>query len=265
MPTPVHEDIPDYAMANIFDAIAIHTGMSTRDTTKAIHLRTDSEIDTGEDGSGGRKIPDISIQVRLHPPQPRIFFTGIVWEIGVSQSLASLKQRARMFLSHRGMAKDVNIHLVVLVYVDEEEGPKEYLGENGEVIMIRQRAKSIKWDWPKQWFENRGVVEEVNRLGGMKKSVKDELKQEISSRLLEQDQLGLLMPSLMELLGAHLITYHRSESFQQVTSAAGVDNQPDENEATGQHENVPEEQSSDNEQGSEGYPRDSEGAQGSTT
>jgi len=68
MPTPVHEEIPDYTIVNIFDAIAIHTGMSTPETPRAIHLPTISEIDTGKDGCGGRKIPDISIQVPLYPP-----------------------------------------------------------------------------------------------------------------------------------------------------------------------------------------------------
>ena len=46
-----------------------------------------------------------------------------------------------MWLTNSGMGEDVKIHLVVLVHVFEEEGPKEYLDEQGGVIMSRERRK----------------------------------------------------------------------------------------------------------------------------
>jgi len=216
MPTPIHENIANYAMLIILGAIGTYTGMSTYDTGMGIRVYHNSEIETTEgSSSGGRRIPDLSIKVRLHPPEAGMVFTGVVWEIGVSQSLASLKQRARMWLSNAGMGEDVKIHLVVLVHVFEEEAPKEYLDENGGVIMSRNKAKRMKWDWPNEWFGKRGMVEEVNRRGGMKKSVKEELKREIRLRLLEEDESGRLMPLLMEPLGAELIVYRRRRDVWQ--------------------------------------------------
>ncbi|RPB23590.1 hypothetical protein L211DRAFT_868495 [Terfezia boudieri ATCC MYA-4762] len=242
MPTPIHENIANYGTQIILEAISTYTGMSTYDPGMFVRVYHNVEIETtGDDGSGSR-IPDLSIKVRLHPPEADLVFTGIVWEIGVSQTLASLKRRARMWLSNVGIKEDVRIHLVVLVHVFEEEAPEEYLDENGEVVMSRAKAARMKWDWPNEWFGNRGLVEEVNRRGGMKKSVKEELKRDIRLRLLEEDDSGRLIPLLMEPLGAELIVYRRREDV-------------------GQDQNSSEEHDSDSEQGSSG---ESSGEQGSS-
>ncbi|RPB22167.1 hypothetical protein L211DRAFT_850924 [Terfezia boudieri ATCC MYA-4762] len=187
MPTPIHENIVNYGRQIILNAISTYTGISTYDPGMVVRVYHNKEIQTTGDGSSSSRIPDLSIKVSLHPPEADVVFTGIVWEIGVSQTLASLKRRARMWLSNVGMKEDVRIHLVVLVHVFEKEAPEEYLDENGEVIMSRAKAARMKWDWPNEWFGNRGLVEEVNRRGGMKKSVKEELKRDIMRRLLEED------------------------------------------------------------------------------
>ncbi|KAF8417573.1 hypothetical protein EV426DRAFT_699656 [Tirmania nivea] len=235
MPTPIHENIANYAMLIILDAIETYTGMSTYDTGKGIRC---------------------IIIVRLRPlgmAAADMVFTGVVWEIGFSQTLASLKRRARMWLSNAGMKEDVKIHLVVLVHVFEEEAPKEYLDENREVIMSREKAKRMKWDWPNEWFGNRGVVEEVNRRGGMKKKIKEELKRDIRLRLLEEDEGGRLMPSLMEPLGAKLIVYRRREDVGQAAGETVEDDQPNEDDETvGKDQDLSVKQSSDGEQDSNG-------------
>ncbi|RPB20406.1 hypothetical protein L211DRAFT_841742 [Terfezia boudieri ATCC MYA-4762] len=211
MPTPIHEKIANYAIVAVVDALRTHTGMSIYDT--GIDLCSNTEIETtgNGNGSGGRRIPDLSIQVSLHPLENEKVFTGVVWEIGFSQTLDSLKRRARMWFSNTEVEDGVKIHLVVLVHVFEDEAPEAYLDANGKAIMSRDKAKRTKWDWPSSLFEGRGVLEEVSRRGGVKESVKESLKKEITEMLLEQDEDAELMPLLLEPLGARLIVYRKRE------------------------------------------------------
>ncbi|KAF8423475.1 hypothetical protein BGX38DRAFT_1238707 [Terfezia claveryi] len=130
-----------------------------------------------------------------------------------------------MWFPKTGIGEGVNIHLVVLVHVFEEEALKEYLEEDRQVIMSRDKAKWAKWAWPSRCFGGRGLVEEVNRRGGMKKTVKGALKREITEMLLNEDKEGELIPLLLEPLGANLIVYQRREDVDQATGMTPEDNQ----------------------------------------
>ena len=68
-------------------------------------------------------------------------------------------------------------------------------------------------------------MEEVNRRGGMKTLVKEELKNDLTLRLLEENERGRLMPSLMESLGAELFVYSRREQDLEVERGLGDDEQ----------------------------------------
>ncbi|RPB23606.1 hypothetical protein L211DRAFT_880744 [Terfezia boudieri ATCC MYA-4762] len=238
MPTPIHENVANYAMVAVLDALRTHTGMSMYDT--GIRVYPNTEVETAENGSGarGRRIPDLCIKVHLHPLEAERVFTGVVWEVGFSQTLESLRRRARMWFSNKGIGEGVTVHLVVLVHVFEEEAPKEYLDEDGQVIMSRNKARREKWAWPSRYFGGRGLVEEVTGRdggrglveeitgrGGMKKTVKEALKREITEMLLEEDEEGGLMPLLLEPLGANLIVYRRREDVDHAAGMTPEDNQ----------------------------------------
>ena len=115
MPTPVHEGIADYATRQIF-TVMVMSGISVEEPGSEIRVCANREIQTGANRRTGRRIPDISIWVPLFPHMNK-FFTGVVWEIGVAQSLASLKQRTSMWLSNERTQQNVKIHLVILLHV----------------------------------------------------------------------------------------------------------------------------------------------------
>ncbi|KAF8415689.1 hypothetical protein EV426DRAFT_579011 [Tirmania nivea] len=228
MPTPIHENLAYYASSAVHDGLRMYTGAGMLRTPVKVLLNTEIAT-TGRSGGWGRRIPDLCIKVRIHPQVPERYFTGVVWEVGFSQTLASLKRRARMWLGGCRDNDDVGgrlglkVHLVILVHVFEAEGPEEYYNEDGEVVMTRGNAREMKWDWPKRWFEGRGVVEEVERRRETgKEEVRDELIREIEEMLVEEDceGNGKLMPLLMEPLGATMIVYGRNE-VAEVPGAAG--------------------------------------------
>ena len=249
-------------MREISEAI-ITSGMPRNQPGNKIRVSANHEIQTDEFRGSGKRIPDISIRVPLYPEMDRLF-TGVVWEVGVTQSLASLKQRASMWLSNKGMPDNIRIHLVILVHAYEEEGPKEYLNEKGEVILSKHKAKSMKWDWPKEWFENRTIVEEANKRGGMKKSVKNDLKKNIALRLLEENKCGRLIPSLMELVGAEVFVYRRREQGSEVErqDSEVAEGLAGDEQGSEVEQDWKVEQGSDNDQGSRNE-QDSEVEQGS--
>ncbi|KAF8419765.1 hypothetical protein EV426DRAFT_644766 [Tirmania nivea] len=244
MPTPIHENIANYAMLAVLDALRTHTGADMYETGISVYHNTEIETTENDTGVNGRRIPDLSIKVCLHPLETERVFTGVIWEIGFSQTLASLKRRARMWLSNTGIGEDVKVHLVVLVHVFEEEARKEYLDDNGEVIMSRDKAKKMKWDWPIEWFGGRGIVQEVKRRARMKTPVKDELKREIRedlkreirNGLLGEDGAGRLMPCLMESLGAKLLVYQRRDVAGQAVGTTPDHRSNEDNEKYGRSE-----------------------------
>ncbi|KAF8429484.1 hypothetical protein BGX38DRAFT_1233013, partial [Terfezia claveryi] len=242
MPTPIHENLAYYASSAINDGLRKCTGVGMLHTPVKIFLNTEIAT-TGRSGVWGRRIPDLCIKVRIHPQSPQKYFTGVVWEVGFSQSLASLKRRARMWLGSSGgpggNAGEVGdklglkAHLVILVHIFEGEGPAVYYNDDGEVVMTRGKARKTKWDWPSRWFGGRGVVEEVERRGGVGQAVitgkgaeelKEELIQEIKEGLVTEDDdgNGKLIPLLLEPLGATLIVYGRNEVTEVPDTAGGL-------------------------------------------
>ena len=202
----------------IHNSLRTHTGLSIYST--GIEVCANSEIAIGS--GGGRRIPDLAVQVRLSPEVPQKYFTGVVWEVGFAQSLRSLKARARMWLSCAaggGIREvEVNIHLVVLVHVFEQQGPEAYYDESEKEIISRSKAQKKKWDWPREWFGGRGILEEVQRRrrkhkrGGLR-DIREELRCTIEERLLIQDGEGGggVVPALVEKLGASVLLYGRKE------------------------------------------------------
>ncbi|RPB18756.1 hypothetical protein L211DRAFT_690620 [Terfezia boudieri ATCC MYA-4762] len=208
MPTPIHETIANFAVDAVHEAIRTHTGISA--FSIGVNVCANSEIDMDEDAS--RRIPDISLKVRLHPNMPVRYFTGIVWEIGFPQTLKSLRDRARMWFTQIHNA--VQVHMVVVVHVSEHDLPEMYYDEEGNELMSRAKAVNTKLKWPSGWFKGRGILEEVRQRRSRGKSlsqIKQELKKEIREKLLLEDDegRGRLVPLLMEPLGGDLFVYRK--------------------------------------------------------
>ncbi|KAF8440758.1 hypothetical protein BGX38DRAFT_1272895 [Terfezia claveryi] len=166
-------------------SIRTHTGISA--FSIGVNVCANSEIDMDEDAS--RRIPDISLKVRLHPNMPVRYFTGIVWEIGFAQTLKSLRDRARMWFTQTH--DTVQVHMVIVVHVSEHDLPEMYYDEEGNELMSRAKAVNTKLKWPSGWFKGRGILR------------KEKL-------LLEDDEgRGRLVPLLMEPLGGDLFVYRK--------------------------------------------------------
>jgi len=227
MPTVVHENVAHYAGGAITDGLREYTGLGVLDTPVQVLKNTEIETVSQRSGARGKRIPDLCIQVRLHPEDPEIYLSGVVWEVGFSQSLSSLKRRARMWLSGEaaGDRLELEVHLVVLIHVFEGEGPEVYYDEDGEVVMTRGKARQKMWDWPSRWFGGRGVGEEVERRGVADQSLREELTQEITDKLVQEDDKGngKLMPLLLEKLGATLIAYERKHILDCGVLPAGAE------------------------------------------
>ncbi|RPB19921.1 hypothetical protein L211DRAFT_580551 [Terfezia boudieri ATCC MYA-4762] len=242
MPTPIHKNLAYYASSAIHDELRVCTGVGMLHTPVKVLLNTEIAT-TGRSGGRGRRIPDFCIKVRIHPQSPQKYFTGVVWEVGFSQSLASLKRRARMWLGGSGgtggNAGEVGdklglkVHSVILVHISEGEGPAVYYNDDGQKVMTRGKARETKWDWPSRWFGGRGVVEEVEWRGGVGQAaitgkgaeeLREELIQEIKEGLVAEDGdgNGKLIPLLMEPLGATLIVYGRNEVIEVPNTAGGL-------------------------------------------
>ncbi|RPB20023.1 hypothetical protein L211DRAFT_578893 [Terfezia boudieri ATCC MYA-4762] len=217
MPTPIHESIANVAVIAVYEALRTHTGVSALST--GVKVCANSEIavrGVGEDPS--RRIPDISLQVRLHPNMPERYFTGIVWEIGFAQTLKSLQDRARMWFTQGGCTgrthATVKVHMVVVVHVSEHDLPEMYYDEDGNQLMSRTKAVNTKLKWPSGWFKGGGILEEVRQRRSRGKTlsqIKQELKEEIEAKLLLEDDegRGRLVPLLMEPLQADLFVYRK--------------------------------------------------------
>lgn len=126
---------------------------------------------------------------------------SIIIEVGFTQTLQSLRSRARMWLEN----KDNGTHLVVLI--DITETPQAYAG----VSKSKAHTSKVKFAWPAEWFGGRGAWEEVQERGGHVplKVVRAQLEAELKERLMVEDKGGRLVPALLEPLEAAVYVYRR--------------------------------------------------------
>ncbi|KAF8432381.1 hypothetical protein BGX38DRAFT_1334041 [Terfezia claveryi] len=223
MPTPVHESFCRYAAWFIPDAVQNYTKLNPLQSGISVHTNTDIK------GLGPQRFshrcPDLCIRVKS--ARPNMFIRGIVVEVGFSQSLASLRQKALDWF------EDISeLHMCILIDIAEQA--QERMDSTGKKIS-KSKAKKLKNEWP-DWLmgnndndHNAGdgshepggalILEEeiIRRMEGRMVETKTEGQQvlmgvtdDLKTWLLEQDQQGLLISALVEPMDATIYVYARA-------------------------------------------------------
>ncbi|KAF8417549.1 hypothetical protein EV426DRAFT_622394 [Tirmania nivea] len=215
MPSPIHETFTSYACDQITSTIRAATGRSA--ALSGVQVCPNSEIHVPDAFKHIKRIPDLVTKVRLYPPMPVKYHYGIVFEIGFSQTLTSLRKRASMWLWD--LDEESGVHMVILIKVTEI--PQEYVNEEGKRVS-HAKSQKRKFDWPARIFANSSFEAEFARRGvasfgtevGMAEPVNVErvlleLKSEIRDRFIQEDRRGRLVPALLEPIDAELYVYRR--------------------------------------------------------
>jgi len=166
------------------------------------------------DSPQSRRIPDLSVRVRLHPQKPIQTRRGVVVEVGFAQSFPSLLQRAELWLlDHRDQ-----VHMVILVHIPEVIPKKYLLPQDKEIPAGKARKGMLKWQ--KKWFDGRSFEEEVGwrwvgEEEGNEQEVVEELKKDMMDKLLEEDESGELLPPLLHPLNGKLYVFKRKQEAEE--------------------------------------------------
>ena len=176
------------------------------------------EIRTVHPDSENRRIADIFTTVRLHPIESGKCRRSIVFEVGLTQTLGSLRERARMWL-HQTQEE---VHLVVVIKLLEVP-PAQYVTRSGETIS-RSHARTKQFEWPaRQYlFGGRTLEQEISLRSASHNDVADrettvqqilcDIKVAIAEYLLQADNQGTLIPPLIEPIDATMYEYRRKGS-----------------------------------------------------
>ncbi|KAF8438685.1 hypothetical protein BGX38DRAFT_906105 [Terfezia claveryi] len=203
MASPIHEAFTGYATSLILHEIQRFGNLRPGSNLVSLHANTDVTNFTGHRRS--KRVADLSIEVRLHPPSPVVYRRGIIVEVGFAQPLPSLMERAEMWL----LDKSDEVHMVILLHIPERI-PKHY------GILSRAEANKKKTKWQRGWFEGRDFEDEyIWRKGNLDCSgsdherILDEIEGELAQKLLEQDSIGVLIPPLFHPLDGEMYVYER--------------------------------------------------------
>ena len=177
------------------------------------------EITTTSQHSHSQRVPDVCTKALLHPPDN--YRRSIIFEVGLTQTLVSLRERARMWLYQT----EEEVHLVVLIKLLEVP-PTKYVTTAGEAIS-RSRARKNKFAWPTSelLFEGRTLEQEIQ----IRSTSTDReltmhqilfnIKTTIKEYLLQEESKGTLIPPLVEPIDATIYVYRRKDGNRDVSPA----------------------------------------------
>ncbi|RPB23421.1 hypothetical protein L211DRAFT_838559 [Terfezia boudieri ATCC MYA-4762] len=153
MPTAVNEILSCFIQTTVIEAIKNHTGR-----LGGVEVYTNSEVRTTNRFSHSKRIPDIMTKARLHPVEDFKFRRSIIFEVGLTQTLHALRDRARIWLHET----QEEVHLVVLIKLLEVP-PAKYTTMEGETISrSRARKNQFEWQTSKLLFEGRTLEQEIH-------------------------------------------------------------------------------------------------------
>ncbi|RPB24388.1 hypothetical protein L211DRAFT_837800 [Terfezia boudieri ATCC MYA-4762] len=217
MPTPVHESLSGFIHSTVIEAIKNHTGRLS-----GVEVYTNSEVRTTNRFTHSKRIPDIMTKARLHPLQDFKFRRSIIFEVGLTQTLHALRDRARIWLHET----EEEVHLVVLIKLLEVP-PAKYTTMAGETISrSRARKNQFEWQTSKLLFEGRTLEQEIHqRISGCNpesqtspQQILFDIKNSIREYLLQMDRENMLFPPLVEPIDSTIYVYRRTEYNAEVSS-----------------------------------------------
>ncbi|RPB25782.1 hypothetical protein L211DRAFT_56203 [Terfezia boudieri ATCC MYA-4762] len=224
MPSPVHKSISEGLSWNILQAV--YCSIKVNPILNGIHVHTNRDITELGPTKNSSRCPDLQIEVQT--TQQDIFISGIIVEVGFSQSLASLYEKAT------GWFQDLpDLHMCILVDITEQA--QEYVDSAGQKIS-KSKAKKVQNEWPDWLMRDASSTltlkeEIVRRIGGGMIKTKAEgeqvlvgIKEDLRKWLLEKDGQEVLIPALVEPMDATIYVYARAgnDESEQVDSDGQV-------------------------------------------
>ncbi|KAF8418331.1 hypothetical protein EV426DRAFT_679865 [Tirmania nivea] len=224
MPSPVHKSISEGLSWNILQAV--YCSIKVNPILNGIHVHTNRDITELGPTKNSSRCPDLQIEVQT--TQQDIFISGIIVEVGFSQSLASLHEKAT------GWFQDLpDLHMCILVDITEQA--QEYVDSAGQKIS-KSKAKKVQNEWPDWLMRDASSTltlkeEIVRRIGGGMIKTKAEgeqvlvgIKEDLRKWLLEKDEQEVLIPALVEPMDATIYVYARAgnDELEQVDSDGQV-------------------------------------------
>lgn len=198
MASPIHEAFTGYATFLILQEIQKYGRL--RPGSNIVSLRANTDITNFDGHPSSKRVADLAIRVRLHPPTPMVYRRGVIVEVGFAQSLPSLIERAEMWV----LDKQEEVHMVILLHISEQI-PKSY----GNVS--RYRAKKKLREWRPDWFEGRDFEGEYlwRECDLTQQQILDRIKKVLVQKMLEEDEAGVLIPPLLHPLDGEIYVYER--------------------------------------------------------
>lgn len=236
-PTAVHECFIKYALDAINCRVREITSMRPYAAGVTAGTNTHLRLDQSP---GSLLLPDVFTEVELAGGGLR---RCIMFEVGNTQSLQSLKQKAHTWLYYTD-----DVHLVMVI--DLQEIHQAYKDKDGTVVAkstAQDRACEWPRDWeveeheegksngyrrrPGEWFED-----ELRKRGGDRAAIstfKVQVVKELAAWMLQEDRKNQLIPALVEPLDGHAYLYRRAPGVDP-TSELLQEPAPDETQATSQ-------------------------------
>lgn len=167
-------------------------------------------------------IPDLAIQVRLHPEEPVETRRGVIVEVAFTQTLASLQRRAKEFL----LPHD-EVHMVILLHVYEEK--TQAAEENAAASMTELFTGCFEGRSFEEVFLGFLNDENIAIGGGLagnsaliseetaRHILNDKMQPQMLDYLRELDNAGSLFPPLLKPLGARIYVYRQKVPSPELT------------------------------------------------
>ena len=90
MASPIHEAFTGYTTSLILHEIQKFGNL--RPGSDLVSLDANKDITNFAGHRRSKRVADLAIQVRLHPPSPIVYRCGIIAEVGFAQLLSSLME-----------------------------------------------------------------------------------------------------------------------------------------------------------------------------
>lgn len=236
-PTAVHECFIKYALDAINCRVREITSMRPYAAGVTAGTNTHLRLDQSP---GSLLLPDVFTEVELAGGGLR---RCIMFEVGNTQSLQSLKQKAHTWLYYTD-----DVHLVMVI--DLQEIHQAYQDKDGTVV-AKSTAQDRACEWPRDWeveeheegqrngHRRRGgewFEDELRKRGGDRAAIstfKVQVVKEMAAWMLQEDQKNQLIPALVEPLDGHAYLYRRAPGVDP-TSELLQEPAPDDTQATSQ-------------------------------